>query len=257
MPLSHKNNINYYSTSETKRKDTLKQWLTGFIEGNGHFNLDRAIMIINHKDIEVLKYIRKTYKIGSIYKNGGNTYHRLIISKKSHVIKLINLINGQLVLDKTNAKFILFLDKFNKKNPYNTMTYLGPACRTLQINSNSSWISGFTDAVEESCFNFTGSNNWNKEEWLNVELPYSFRVRFRFILDQSNEELNLISNVFYVGSNKSQKKVINYFDNFPLRSSKYRDYLKWKKLWLKFYVNKEHLKLIERSKIRSIMKYKI
>jgi hypothetical protein len=56
---------------------------------------------------------------------------------------------------------------------------------------------------------------------------------------------------------KVKKKVINYFDNFPLRSSKYRDYLKWKKLWLKFYVNKEHLKLIERSKIRSIMKYKI
>ena len=130
------------------------EWFIGFFEGNGSFNINyksnRCLLIINQKDIKVLVYIKDSFKIGSLKKYNG--INRLTISSKEDMYYVINILNGNLILNKTNERlklWISFYNKFYKLDPHNSyyITYRGPG----QFNENSSWLSGFIDA--EGCFN--------------------------------------------------------------------------------------------------------
>ena len=251
MLLINKLQKKYLSrTSETTRKDTLhtttiNQWLAGFLEGDGHFNLGRVTIIINQTDITVFKYIRKMFNCGTMtgpyynYKtvNGEKeiscTYYRFIISGEQAVGFIINSLNGKILLDHTYLKFEQFVGAYNVKYPNNTIECLPKASAQDLINWDSAWLSGFVDA--EGCFNI------------------QTKLKHRFIVDQANEEavLREVISLFtgtvtvrtksknninspktyyrYVCQNQAGiLSVIKYMDKYNLHSSKWRDYLKWK-----------------------------
>jgi hypothetical protein len=60
---------------------------------------------------------------------------------------------------------------------------------------------------------------------------------------------------YYYGSTSfgSAKKVINYFDNFHLLSSKHVNYLKWRKAYI-IIQNKEHLTNLVLEQIKKLKK---
>ena len=108
---------------------------------------------------------------------------------------------------------------------------------------NNHWLAGFSDADASFQIKLLSKNQRTE-------------VRLNYQIDQKeNTLLILIKNFFggNIGYRKSQDtyyygstsfgsavKVINYFDQYPLLSSKHLNYLKWRKAYI-LIQNKEHL----------------
>ena len=138
---------NTVSHKKTINKDFL-EWFIGFTEGDGSFIVsnNRLFFIINQKQEKILHNIRTNLGFGKVstYKN----YSRFIVADKNNIDKLIFIFNGNLVLDKTNTRFLSWLQA---KNQYcnEKIHYLNKK-KLLSFKDNA-WLSGFIDA--EGCFN--------------------------------------------------------------------------------------------------------
>ena len=111
------------------------------------------------------------------------------------------------------------------------------------LDLNNYWLAGFSDA--DASFQIKLITRNNKTE-----------VRLNFQIDQKKKDLLFLIKNFVggnIGFRKSQdtyyfnstsfgaaKKVIKYFDQFNLLSSKYINYLKWRKAYI-IIQNKDHL----------------
>jgi len=162
--VSHKSSIN---------KDFL-EWFIGFSEGDGSFIVSkgRLFFIINQKEEKILHDIRTNLGFGkvSVYKS----YSRYIVADKTGVDRLISIFNGNLILSKTNTRFLHWL---TARNLYSTLPIEYIKRGEEFCFNNNGWLSGFIDA--EGCFNASKikSNRYS----------LGFRVRLRFILDQKGE----------------------------------------------------------------------
>lgn len=229
------NKICYAKIAQPSDKFEFDYWFTGFFEGapatsrtsDGSFSMNyndnRCFLVINQKDPRILVYIRKNLKIGNIIKYDG--IYRWAISAKRDMFNVIQILNGRLLLKKTNKRleeWITLYNKYYKLNPEDNfyIHYKGPG----EWREKNSWLSGFIDAApatsrtSEGCFNIRIVNL--KEQKLNVlkaikDLEYenhqklikidpklwkkkikteklmksiSFRVRLRFLISQKKEE---------------------------------------------------------------------
>jgi len=183
-------------------------------------------------DASLAFFIKEKLNFGNVKKVKAKNAFILVISSKKGLEKVINLINGKI---RTENKFnqinnnILNHKKFTEFN------------QKIQFNLNldkdlkNYWLAGFTDA--DGSFQIKILNRINKVE-----------VRLNFQIDQKKADiLSLIKDYFggNIGYRKSQdtyyygstsfgtaKNFINYFDYFHLLSSKYINYLKWRKAYL-------------------------
>jgi len=185
--VSHKKKINV----------NFLQWFIGFVEGDGSFIVSntRLFFIINQKEEKILHFIRTNLGFGKVstYKN----YSRFIVADKTNINKLIFIFNGNLVLNKTNARFVCWL---NARNVYSTekLDYLNKI-QFLNLNDNA-WLSGFIDA--EGCFNVVRSQD--------SRYTLGFRVRLRFILHKKNEICILNKLKFFLTSGViTKRKIVN------------------------------------------------
>lgn len=197
--VSHKKSIN----------KSFLEWFIGFAEGDGSFLVsnERLFFIINQKEEKVLYYIRSNLGFGKV--STYTSYSRYIVADRKSIDRLIYLFNGNLLLDKTNARFALWLDARNKYS-LDEMVYKPKICPTPPVTSpvtspsnttkggvinkskicqsvmceslsdffdGNAWLSGFIDA--EGCFNV--------QHTVDKRYTLGFRVRLRFILDQKYE----------------------------------------------------------------------
>jgi hypothetical protein len=229
-------------------------YLAGLIDGDGHFSSAAQLVIVFNKlDAFLAYYIKSRIGYGNVYKVKNKKAVILVISKRIGIIKVLNLINGKIrhknKLDqiKNNIFSKPYFENFEK----DLITLF-----TLNTtnNLNNYWLAGFADA--DASFQIKLITRNNKTE-----------VRLNFQIDQKkNDLLILIKNLlggnigyrknqdtYYYGSTSfgSAKKVINYFDNFHLLSSKYVNYLKWRKAYI-IIQNKEHLTSLGITKITKI-----
>ncbi len=239
---SHKKNISI----------SFLEWFIGFVEGDGSFIIskNRLFFIINQKDIKTLYYIKKTLGFGKV--SWYKTYGRFIVTDNINIYKLIILFNGNLLLNKTNVRFILWLDNYNINNPLKKIN----KCNKIELNFDSlifnetTWLSGFISA--EGCFNSLIIKN--------INYYYGYRFRIRFILDQKDEYeiLYLIMKNIGYGRIEERKQILNYrfiidsfigcqqlikyFNKFPLKHIvKKLAYEKWKK-YLNFIISENFKK---------------
>lgn len=229
-------NFNNYAKNVICHKKTINQnfleWFIGFSEGDGSFIVSNNTLffIINQKEEKLLHYIRTNLGFGKVSKY--NSYSRYIVANKTHVDKLIFIFNGNLVLSKTNFRFI---DWLKARNFYSTekIEYLNQESK-LKFNDNA-WLSGFIDA--EACF----SASKIKDKAYSL----GYRVRLRFILDQKGERFIFVKLKHFLesgvisdrsNSNKTPKlenmfrftttsiysheKLLDYLNKFPLRTFK-------------------------------------
>ena len=254
-------------------------WFIGFIEGDGailhrknydsqnNFINERNMLIIVQKDYKVLEYIKDTLLIGNInyvYDDKKNIKHARYTVYDQNEIKLIYLIlNGNLHLKKRivqlNNWYRIFTDR----------KILVPHIIKTERNFSleNAWLSGFTDA--EGCFSIKIYKNHNK-----------LYVKALFILDQKGEMeiLNKISlslfnkNLAKVRNLKStisnikledlmyrieiscnssinNKKVLDYFNKYELKTTKYFSFKIFKEI-LDIFINKQPLSEIELKKVR-------
>jgi hypothetical protein len=226
-------------------------YLAGLIDGNGHFsNQNQLIIVFNEQDASLAYFIKGQIGYGNIYKVKNKKAIILVISKKLGIINVLNLINGKI---RSENK----LNQINKNilsNPnFNLLTHFS---KNTNNDLNNHWLAGFADA--DASFQIKIITRNNKTE-----------VRLNFQIDQKqNELLILIKNfvggnigyrktqdTYYYGSTSfgSAKKVINYFDNFHLLSSKHVNYLKWRKAYI-IIQNKEHLTNLGLEQIKKLKK---
>lgn len=171
-------NFNLYNNIKPLHKNHIEssflEWFVGFSEGDGRFVVsgNRLFFIINQKEIKILYSIRTHLGFGkvSIY----NGYGRYVVADRKGVDRIVSIFNGNLLLDKTNKRFIDWLKVRNSYSLYN-VSYLGK--NNIKQFNNNSWLTGFIDA--DGCFNSVRVTD--------KRYKVGFRVGLCFILDQKDE----------------------------------------------------------------------
>lgn len=257
------------------------EWFIGFTEGDGSFivakyknkngsiaTYARHFFILNQKDPKALYKIRKNLGFGTIKKyydkKQATCYYRYIVSDIDGIQRLIQIFNGNLVLNKTQQRFILWLNAFNqrpsarsaickKKNQVNNLT-------TVSTNSllslNSAWLSGFIDA--EGCFfiHYNKRRNYlylrfiidQKDEYLilekikillnsgyiekrnKIENMFSYVISYTKVLD-----LSLLKDLPNGPQNNLFFLLFKYLKKFPLKTNKNIDFIRFKKIWIRLH----------------------
>lgn len=151
------------------------------------------------------------------------------------------MINGNIrTLDKLES-FNKLLERINLEldNPI-----ISQKLRLSEI-TNSYWLTGFTDADGSFQIKIIDRKDRNLQE---VRLNFQIDQKKKYILEKIQEELggNIgyrnKQDTYYYGSTSfgNARKIIKYFDKYPLLSTKYLNFIYWRKVYILIY-NKKHL----------------
>lgn len=234
--------------------NNLASYLAGLFEGDGH------IWIQNHKGKKAhnprfcitfgLKNQPLAKKLLCIIKSGFIRYKSkdnacvLVVSPVVGLKKIVNLINGQLKTPKIYQLYNL-IDWLNKNHSADI--------NKLSLNTdsleNSSWLSGFVDADGSFSVQYTKTEEGAKKRKITCRLRIEQRIldpitndSYFYILNQISLFLNCklltrtqksTNNTYYTltaSSKVSLHIIINYFNKYPLYSSKHLDYKDWEKV---------------------------
>lgn len=259
---------NFYKYSihikSSKINNDILVWFIGFTEGDGSFQADfntkRNFFIINQKDPKVLYKIKKILGFGTVKfypKQGKEGIYRFIVTDQKGTFLLIQLFNGNIILDKVRERFKLYLELFNslekKKLDDDLKFFIDFNINIPLCSFKNSWLSGFIDA--EGSFNIRSHFSTNKT-------PTIRPSDLRFSLTQLNASnffnylcLNYPDFLSHPFSNKRNnqiiydrvslnglkvKLIIDYLNSFPLYSEKSISFKKFKKIYYRLIDNKNH-----------------
>jgi len=218
-------------------------YLAGLIDGDGHFSSQQQLVIVfSSSDVSLAYYIKERLGYGHVKKVKDKNAYLLIIANKEGLKKVINLINGKL---RTANKYNQVINNILNHSSYADLK----ESIVFKVNStndfNNHWIAGFSDADASFQIKVVHRVNRSKPE-----------IRLNYQIDQKNNDILILIKEFFggnIGYRKSQdtyyygstsfgsaRKVIKYFDEFHLQSSKYINYLKWRKAYI-LIQNKDHL----------------
>ena len=214
-------------------------WLAGLIDGDGYLGVSKKNYVcceitLGEKELNLLNLVKKNFG-GTIKKRLNVKAYRWRLHNKKGMTKLINHINGKLLL---NSKKIQLenlcknLDiEVKNKNQFSKETY---------------WLTGFYEA--EGYFN-VNINNFQCNITLSQKTPE--------LLENVKQEFG--GNIYYDSSWKGylysascQESLISwfkYFDEFPLKSWKNIDLVRFKRIVL-FKQRKYHLTKNQKLKER-------
>jgi len=203
-------------------------YLAGLIDGDGHFSSKQQLVIaFNEPDVSLAYYIKERLGFGQVRKVKDKNAYVLIVSKKEGLTKIINLINGKLRTYKYNQVINNILSNPRYEIIKNSIVF--------KINStkdfNNHWIAGFSDADASFQIKILERANRSKSE-----------IRLNYQIDQKNNDLLILikdyfggnigyrksQDTYYYGSTSfgSARKVIKYFDEYHLQSTKHINFLK-------------------------------
>ena len=248
---------------EPKLRLKLGAYLAGLIEADGSFAihdkdskakkyLPKILIVFSLNDSPLAEKLMSIIKVGKLYnkpQQGCVIWH---IQKIEDVIKIINLINGYMRTPKIEAlhRAIKWYNGFYNIN----IEPLG--LDQSPINSNA-WLAGFTDGDGNFSINLVDRKKKGAITTKRVQVFFRIELRQNYhrycSIEQGSTgyfnilsiiarylEVNLYSRsreqkdkIFYsymvVSHNiQSHTKVIEYFDRYPLYSSKYLAYKDWR-----------------------------
>ena len=203
----------------------------------------------NSLDASLAYYIKGKIGYGHIYKVKSKRAIIYVLSNFEGLLFTIKLINGKLRSeDKYNQVYNRVLPYLNNPNTKRSFII------NESLDLDNYWLSGFSDA--DASFQIKIISR--------LKRPLNQEIRLNFQIDQKKKEiLNLIKNnlggnigyrksqdTYYYGSTNfgSAKKVINYFDKYHLQSSKYVNYIKWRKAYC-LIQNRDHITKLGLDKI--------
>jgi hypothetical protein len=256
-------NYNNYTTYKGNSKN-LGSYLAGLIEGDGSIyipkdnkNASRIRIAFNSKDLPLALIIQKNLNGGNIYKKKGKNAYTYEISDIKNLIKLVDLVNGNMRTPKIVQLYKL-IDWINNKN-YNIIK-LPLDISTLDSNA---WLSGFIEA--DGCFYVRITQNKHastkkiatmlelaqKMTNLNSDSLMDIMTKISHFLS-INIKIRSKYNQYWIRTSSVQSNfiLIKYLETYPLFSSKYLDFVAWTKIF-NLILEKKH-----RDNLTSIIKYK-
>lgn len=230
-------------------------WFVGFAEGDGYLGINegRLVFVLTQKESKILYEIMGILKFGYVKEFDG--FSRYIVREQSCVFLLFHLFNGNLHLIPRIEQLKEWAKQWNS-NVKNKDNLLKAIESPVKFSLNNSWFSGFVDA--EGCFNAYVAKS-NKS------------VVLRFIVDQKeglllfNDLKNLLTrgsiytrknnNCRYAVTNLNSLSIlINYFNQFKLRTKKQLAFDKWVFIY-NCVLNKEHKSPEGIEKIKVLSKF--
>lgn len=237
-------------------------YLAGLIEGDGHIAVHdkntqkkeyrpKIIITFNIHDKPLAEKLSTDLNVGKVISRPSAGHVLLQILAKEEVLKIINLINGFMRTPKIEALHRA-INWINEKDN-SSIPLLGLDLSPLKSNS---WLAGFSDA--DGCFGITVYDRKKNGVFLRTSVQTSFRIEIKqnysreVTLQQGGSSfftimseiaafftVNLYSRTrktqdkeFYAfaavaHNSRSHEIVREYFENFPLYSSKYLAYKDW------------------------------
>jgi hypothetical protein len=290
IDLIRDNNENFNKLND----NNLGSYLAGYIEGDGTIivpskNKERnSLGNLYYPSVRIIfllidKPLAENLKLrfgGKFVFPKNQKYFLWQIQDLNGLLKICKTVNGLFRTPKIEALHRLITWLNNKTSSNISLLNLD----NTDIDKNS-WLAGFSDA--DGNFSLFASKRNNNSEKLRVQQQFRLEIRQSYhrtvdanlggesyftVLTKISEflETNLLSRTRTKGetkyysfmviahNDKSKDKIINYFDRYPLFSSKNLNYLDWKKV-RKLVLNKQHLTLEglnEIKKIKSIEKKK-
>lgn len=194
-------------------------------------------------------YIKKRIGYGNVYKIKDKKAVRYICKNTTGLSVILSLINGKWV---SNYKY----DQLIKHN-YNEDFNLKILPFLKKLSLDNFWLAGFTQS--DGCFHFSVVKSKTHKTGYSVKLEYSLKQK-------DHLPLKLLYNLLKMGNLsqystgiwcykssgfKKAVNLINYFDRFNLFAEKYKDYLKFRKVYIMITEGK-HLENKGIKKIKSI-----
>jgi hypothetical protein len=220
-------NINGTDNSNKKFLD----WFIGFTEGDGSFIVSKGKIYFDItqtiNDIQVWVYIQKELGFGQILKRTEE--HRRVgvfyVTGKENFSKLIDIFNGNLCSINKKKQFKSWLTTFNKQYNENKKLIVKNIKPSLQI----AWLSGFIDAEGHlgGRIKYCKTSKLRKAPHLSLTIGQKEQyilsdIRELFVknnkcisYDKSWEGWRL-----HISSFKTLNVVINYLNNFELKTKK-------------------------------------
>jgi hypothetical protein len=222
------------------------------IDGDGNFSYKHFTLVFNISDASLAYYIKERIGYGNISKIPGKNAIKYVVTNKIGIEKIINLVNQKLRVQFKIDSIYKYLI-----NAYSTKLNLD---KELLINTSNNldnyWLAGFSDADASFQIKILSRKRLSTNpRMLTLALPAAtqhkvrakaakeaIEIRINYQIDQKTKNLlELIKDYFggNIGYRSSQdtyyygstsfgvaKSVINYFDKFPMLSSKHLNYLK-------------------------------
>lgn len=252
-----------YQSSQVKRNCNLGSYLAGLIEGDGYISVQdintnakvihrpKIIIAFNINDKPLAKKLSAELNVGRVLDREKSGIVILQILAKEDVFKIINLINGSMRTPKIEAlhRAIRWINERDSIS----IPLLG--LDTSPLDSNN-WLAGFTDA--DGCFSITVYDTKKKGVFLRTRVQTSFRIEVKQNYSRDvcaslggSSYFNVLSEIssfltvnLYTRTRKTEDKIYyafavvahnsrshgivrNYFDRYPLYSSKYLAYKDW------------------------------
>lgn len=243
-------------------KNYLGTYLAGLFEGDGHIWIQkpfsgkkqnpRFCITFGLKNEPLAKKLLEIIEAGFIrYKNSDNACV-IVVSSVTGLKKIVSLINGKFRTPKIGQLEAL-INWLNKNQNANLL--LLPLCNSSLLSN--AWLSGFIDADGSFSVQHTKKENAKKKKIscrLRVEQRMMDPSSNNSYLDILNEiatlllcnlltrKQNATGNIYYTltaSSLDSLKVIIDYFNKYPLYSSKYLDYKNWE-IVANLRLNNEH-----------------
>ena len=258
------NNMKRKKYSNYSHNSFIAPYLAGLIEGDGHIAIHdknsktkkfrpKIIIVFHKNDKPLAEKLCALLKMGKVIpKKGGHVIFQILA--KEEVLKIINLINGQMRTPKIEALHRAI--NWINDNDNLSIPCLG---RDLSPIYSNSWLSGFTDA--DGNFSITITDTKKKDKITGKRVQTFFRIELthnypKLVSDTlgGNSYFNILTKISaYLNVNlytrtryvkdkvyysfmviahnyKSHDIVREYFDRFPLYSSKYLAYKDWCKV---------------------------
>lgn len=244
-------NLPIISKHIIKRRNNLSNnelayFLAGLIDGNGWFGKKQIHITYSEKDSSLAYYIKRRIGYGSIY----NIKNKKAIIYECKNIKgisvILSLINGKLISICKYQQLINnnYTEDFNIK--------ILPPLHLVSLDNH--WLAGFTQA--KGCFHISTVKNKTNTINYNVKLELFLRQKDKIPLNLLYKKIklgNLSKNNLGVWYYKSTdyKTLFDYFDKYNVFAEKYKDYIKFRKIYI--LISKEkHLEYKDLKKIFSI-----
>jgi len=228
------------------------------------------LIVFKKSDLPFANFLREITNCGIIMDKKDRGYVLWQIKDIVGVYTIVNLINGYMRTPKIEAltRTIFWLNHYIETNQNSKLavtkkilTNIKPLIKKelddSSIDSNP-WLSGFSDADANFSINIHKRSNKNS---IRVQLFYRLEIKQTYHkLDAQGNKISFFSlmNIIgkYLGVNvlnrtrireekefysytviahnkSSQSLLVNYFNNYPLLSSKYLDYKSWLSVWIK------------------------
>jgi LAGLIDADG endonuclease len=240
----------------------LSSYITGLIEGDGtivvpkreisdkgKLNYPSVQIVFNLKDFPLCQVIQKLIGHGTISKKKQSAAYILTINNFEGLITLCSLINGKMRGPKYH-QLVLLISYINKKFPDINLKPLGFSSTPLGTDS---WLTGFIEA--DGGFQVRNSINTKVPRIsLSFELVQSRITHYGYNMFDLMNQIALFLDVnlneirserkhpqyrVRTSSLKTNLTLRDYLSNYPLRSTKYLDYLDWAKV-LSFFEQGTH-----------------